>query len=219
MEEGTGADRINHLSQVIWPSDGETGCRAQTLQSAPVLPLTPDSVQVPSMARDPSLAPSPAPRSCQAPAGGGSIVSGDWGPTTLDPGMGPGWEPSCPGNRPAPMLKLWGWGGKFKALEGMYRWRQTEEGWFSAGLQSQPAAPSCPQVLPLKALPLLGSLSPPLLPPPSGGSRDAVPGRKEVSQGSWREEQPKPEWGRWQLSEEAMSTVQRALGWPGSTGP
>lgn len=157
-------------------------------------------------------APSPAPHSCQAPAGGGSIVSGDWGPTTLDTGMGPGWEPGCPGNHPAPKLKPWGWGGKFKALEGMYRWRQTEAGWFSAGLQSQPATSLCPQVLPLKALPLLGSLSPPLLLPPSGGSRDAFPGRKEVSQGSWREEQPKPEWDHLQPSEEVITTVQRDLG-------
>lgn len=48
-------------------------CGPQTLSTSPQWCLL-----------DPSLAPSPAPRSCQAPAGGKSIVSGDWGPPSLD---------------------------------------------------------------------------------------------------------------------------------------
>lgn len=51
---------------------------------SPTHPVAPDFVHVPSMVLDPSLAPSPAPCSCQAPAGGESIVSGDWGPPPLD---------------------------------------------------------------------------------------------------------------------------------------
>lgn len=68
----------------------------------------------------------------------------------------PGWGPGCPGNRPAPMLRLWGWGGKFKALEGMGRQRRTEAGWFSEGLQSRPAAPSPPESCHSRPFPFSG---------------------------------------------------------------
>ena len=70
--------------------------------------------------------------------------------------MPPGWGPGRPGNCPAPTLRLWGWGGKFKALEAMGRWRQIEAGWFSEGLQSWPAARSPPESRHSRPLPFSG---------------------------------------------------------------
>ena len=172
-----------------------------------VPPLTlwpPDFVHVPSMVPDPSLALSPAPCSCQAPAGGESIVSGDWGPPPLDadaPRLGARSSRQLPSSNTEAVGVGWeiqgpGGDGPMEAD----RSRLVLGG--SAELACRSLAPRVP---PLKAPPFLGS-SPPLLQTPSRGSRDAFPGRKEVSQGGWREEQPKPEWDCSQPCEEVMTS-------------